>query len=156
MRTELVQFRKNPCAPLFLEKGFTLVEVMISIAIFAIGILAVSAMQWDASKNNRTAALRTMATSLASEIMEEALGLDYDQIVAGDDFASEINDRIDGVVGGNEISVERGGVDFEIELNSNDYDNASGETIGRVIEIKVTWNDRGAQEMRFANFVGGQ
>ena len=64
--------------------GFTLVEVMIAIAIFSIGILAVAGMQTDASRLNRTAMLQTMAANVASEAMEDYFNYgrtDYDDPV---------------------------------------------------------------------------
>lgn len=64
--------------------GFTLVEVMIAIAIFSIGILAVAGMQTDASRLNRTAMLQTLAANVASEAMEDYFNYgrtDYDDPV---------------------------------------------------------------------------
>ena len=48
------------------NKGFTLIEALFAIAIFSIGILAVSSMQISAINNNASARMRTEATMLAS------------------------------------------------------------------------------------------
>jgi prepilin-type N-terminal cleavage/methylation domain-containing protein len=60
------------------QHGFTLLEVMIALAIFAIGILAVSAMQINSINQNAGARMQTEATSLASDSMERLLALPYD------------------------------------------------------------------------------
>jgi type IV pilus assembly protein PilV len=52
------------------EKGFTLVEVMVSSAILAIGILGVAAMQGIALTRNVDSTELTRATNLAAEIIE--------------------------------------------------------------------------------------
>jgi type IV pilus modification protein PilV len=60
------------------QHGFTLLEVMIALAIFAIGILAVSAMQINSINVNAGARMQTEATSVASDAMERLLALPYD------------------------------------------------------------------------------
>jgi len=60
------------------QHGFTLVEVMIAMAIFAIGILAVAAMQINSINTNAAARMQTEATSVASDAMERLLALPYD------------------------------------------------------------------------------
>jgi len=60
------------------QHGFSLMEVMIAMAIFAIGILAVSAMQINSIKLNAGARMQTEATSVASDTMERLLALPYD------------------------------------------------------------------------------
>lgn len=53
------------------NRGFTLIEAMIAIAIFSIGILAVGSMQLWNTKNNTTGNFTTQATMLAREKIEE-------------------------------------------------------------------------------------
>jgi len=60
------------------QHGFTLLEVMIAMAIFAVGILAVSAMQINSINQNAGARMQTEATSLASDAMERLVALPYD------------------------------------------------------------------------------
>ncbi len=65
--------------------GFTLMEVLIAIAVFAIGMLAVGSMQISAVNNNFAARMRTEATILASEKMEELMSLEnYDDPLLSD------------------------------------------------------------------------
>lgn len=71
------------------SRGFTLVETLFAIVIFSIGILAVGSMQISAINNNASARMRTEATILASEKVEELISLnDYDDPLLGTDTQS--------------------------------------------------------------------
>jgi len=58
-------------------QGYTLMEVMIVIAIFSIGILAVAAMQMTSTKSNASARKITEATALAENQIENLMQLSY-------------------------------------------------------------------------------
>ena len=60
------------------QKGFSLIEILIAITVFAIGILAVGGMQITAIKGNSFANDLTKATTLAQDRMEKLIGLSYD------------------------------------------------------------------------------
>ena len=60
------------------EKGFTLVEVLVSMAIFAVGILAVINMQLMATQTNMRSRHITEAIMAAQSKVEELRGLPYD------------------------------------------------------------------------------
>jgi len=57
------------------NRGFTLIEVMIGMAIFAIGFLAVSMMQVTAINSNSSAREGTEAATLAAEQAERLMAL---------------------------------------------------------------------------------
>ena len=59
-------------------KGFTLIEVLIGMAIFSIGILAVAALQVSSTKGNSSARRITEATALAESQIEALMQLSYD------------------------------------------------------------------------------
>ena len=72
------------------NRGFTLIEALFAIAIFSIGILAVSSMQISSINNNASARMRTEATMLASEKVEELMSLpDYNDPLLGTDTQSD-------------------------------------------------------------------
>ncbi len=60
------------------SQGFTLIEVLIAMSIFAIGFLAVATMQITANKSTRRAVEVTEATAIASDRMERLMALPYD------------------------------------------------------------------------------
>ena len=62
------------------DKGFTLVEVMIGMAIFIIGYLAVASMQMVAIKGDTGARKVTEAATLAADRLETLMVLPYDNI----------------------------------------------------------------------------
>ena len=59
-------------------QGFTLVEVMIAMAIFLIGFLAIGSMQISAVNGNASARMRTSASILAGDIIEQLLRCPYE------------------------------------------------------------------------------
>jgi type IV pilus assembly protein PilV len=59
-------------------RGFTLIEVLIVMSIFSIGILAVAAMQMTSTKGNASARRITEATALAENQIENLMQLPYD------------------------------------------------------------------------------
>ncbi len=63
------------------DKGFTLVEVMIGMAIFLIGFLAVGTMQIAAVNGNAGAREATEAATRATDQLETLIALPYDSIV---------------------------------------------------------------------------
>jgi len=62
------------------EKGFTLIEALIALAIFSIGILGVATMQITAMNSNTIARLQTEAAALATERIERLHRLDYTDV----------------------------------------------------------------------------
>lgn len=59
------------------EDGFTLIEVLIAITIFAVGLLAVAALQTSAVKMNSTAGKLTHLSTLAMDQIEKLSTLPY-------------------------------------------------------------------------------
>jgi len=55
------------------DQGFTLLELLIAIAILSIGLLAVASMQATAIKANTIADVNTMATTVAQQVMEDLM-----------------------------------------------------------------------------------
>jgi prepilin-type N-terminal cleavage/methylation domain-containing protein len=63
--------------------GFTLIEVIIAISIFTIGILAVGSMQISAINGNESANNLTGATTWGQDKVEELLALPYANVATG-------------------------------------------------------------------------
>ena len=60
------------------NSGFSLLEVVVALAIFAIGILAVGSMQLTAIKGNSSADVHTEAVTVATDQMERWMALPYE------------------------------------------------------------------------------
>ncbi len=67
------------------EGGFTLIEILIAMTIFAIGILAVTSMQIMALQTNARASRSTEAFAVATDKMEELIRTNYDDIDSSTD-----------------------------------------------------------------------
>jgi len=80
MKTQRIQNRSA-----LTDRGFTLIEVLVAIAIFAIGILAVAKMQYWTFRNNSTGDKTTQATMLARQKIEEIKSQDIEDMADGND-----------------------------------------------------------------------
>lgn len=60
------------------EKGLTLIEVLVTITIISIGLLAVASMQGTALRNDNLAYRKTEASTLAQDKLEEIMALQFD------------------------------------------------------------------------------
>jgi prepilin-type N-terminal cleavage/methylation domain-containing protein len=110
------------------DEGFTLVEVMIGMAIFLIGFLAVGSMQIAAINGNAGAREATEAATRATAQLETLIALPYDSIVSGGPVTDE--------TGAYRVSWEV--VDGTAALNTPLPDT-------KTITVTVTWLQRGPQ-----------
>jgi type IV pilus assembly protein PilV len=113
-------------------RGFTLIEILIAVAIFSIGVLAVAKMQLWNVKNNTTGNLTTMATLLGRAKIEELKGHDITdtELNTGDYEDSDNPIDADGNPGG--IFTRRWTVTNPLAGNNT-----------RQIEVQVSWNGLG-------------
>lgn len=72
------------------EAGFTIIEVLIGVSIFAIGMLAVARMQMLSVRNTTVGNLTSQATMLANQKMEEIKTTPFATL------ANEVENNIDG------------------------------------------------------------
>jgi type IV pilus assembly protein PilV len=59
------------------DQGFTLLEVIIAVSIFAVGLLGVAAMQTSAIQGNFSAGRLSEANTLGMDKLEELMGLPF-------------------------------------------------------------------------------
>ncbi len=108
-------------------KGFTLIEVLMAMAILSIGILAVATLQISAVQNNGLGNLITQATMLAQEKMESL----------------KSSDDITALTDGSETNIDHYGESGGIFDRSWTISNPLGGSSSRQIEIAVQWSRRG-------------
>ena len=108
------------------ESGFTIIEVLIGISIFAIGMLAVARMQYYTVRNTTVGNLTSQATMLAHQKMEEVKAMNFDDLDALASPVVENNLDGEGNAGG-------------IYNRTTTIDTALG-THAREIKVQVQWN----------------
>ena len=104
------------------QEGFTLIEVLVTLIIFSIGILAIALMQTMAIMANYSSRTYTEAITWAEYIMEDLINLDYDH--ADLDPASNPHQKVQGSYTISWNIME----DSIIENTKN-------------VDIRVVWND---------------
>jgi type IV pilus assembly protein PilV len=111
------------------NKGFTLIEVLITIAIFAIGVLAVASMQYWSVRNTATGNIMTQAANLARAQMETLKNVPVvTTLVNGADPNNPID--ADGKPGG-------------IFTRKWVITNPLGTSVTRQIDVTVAWRRHG-------------
>ena len=112
------------------EGGFSLIEVLIGISIFAIGMMAVARLQILTVRNTAVGNFTSQATMLANQKMEEIKTMDFDDLVP-----NEVEADID-------AEGNPGGV-YTRTTTISDPSSAGFPNLGthaRLINIQVQWN----------------
>jgi type IV pilus modification protein PilV len=126
------------------ESGFSLIEVLIAITVFTIGILAVGKMQITAIKGNSFANDLTEATTLAQDRMEELIGLPYTDPL-NDDTNGNQDNGLDDTNATADHSDPNNPVDDRYNIFWNIATNYPINNT-KTIRININWTDRGAQK----------
>ncbi len=106
------------------ETGFTLIEVLMAMAIFAIGILAVGSMQIAAMNGGASARRSTDAATIAQDQIEKIIAGDYDDLAAPAD------------------AVVNGRYSLNWAVAEDDLNN-DGNNDAKNVTVTVTWPDKG-------------
>ena len=110
------------------KDGFTLIEVLIAIAVFSIGILAVASMQLWNTKNNTSGNIMTQATMLARAQIEQLKNVA--------DVTTLTN-------GADPNLIDENGNPGGIFSRAWTVTNPLGGNTSRRIQVTVNWNRRG-------------
>lgn len=70
MKASHAAWRRSPVLTIRPQSGFTLVEVLVSALVIAIGLVGVAALQALALKNNQSTFMRSQATALAYDLAD--------------------------------------------------------------------------------------
>lgn len=129
----------------FASRGYTLIEVLIGILIFAVGMMALAQLQGNLAQNSGDANARTVATNIAESVIEQARSF---SIITSDGTNHAYND-----ISGGTSTVDKSGARFLVNTAVTDYyyqpdgsfDTAvptgAASSQFKKLEITVTWND---------------
>jgi type IV pilus assembly protein PilV len=106
------------------DNGFTIIEMLIAMSIFAIGFLAVASLQISAGKSNRTASDITNAVNIASDRMERLMGISYDNAF----LDPATNPHLD----------NQGKYSIQWDVTNTDL-NADGSDDAKIVNLTVSW-----------------
>jgi len=111
------------------EAGFTLIEVVVAIAILTFGLLAVASMQSSAIQGNYRARLQTEATTWAQDRMEKLLALPYSDPKLADTVGAYSADPFPPSPAGYTITYR---IDLDTPISNT-----------KLIQVKIEWWDKG-------------
>lgn len=131
------------------SRGYTLIEVLIGILIFAVGMMALAQLQGNLAQNSGDSNARTVGANIAEEVIETARSFSQ---IDSDGTNAAYND----IVGGTR-TITRGGNTYTIVSDVTDYyylddgvtvtDTAPaerGRSDFKVLELTVSWDQKDA------------
>jgi type II secretion system protein I len=123
-------------------KGFTLIEILVALAIFAIGVLAIASIQVSATTANARSRFATEAAALAQDQVERLMLQDYDPSAPAPEFIEANN--------GSRAYRDQTGryvVDWIVSAPDTPVNNSITITVG------VDWTESGKDRSYRINFV---
>ncbi len=117
------------------NKGMTLVEILVGMTIFAVGLLGISRVTFSVMHANLTSKHTVIATNLAHQRMEQIVGSIRYSSINTNNFANEDYGNIGG--GAEEYEIYRRTVAVTDSLN------AVGNSVIKEVTVRVEWRDRG-------------
>jgi type IV pilus assembly protein PilV len=129
------------------DKGFTLLEVLVAIAILAFGLLAIATMQTTAIKGNARAISISEGVTVAQDWAEWIGQRSYDDASLGDDTGDGDAGLYDGLADSDEqlgaVNLTPNGRAYTIYWNvAENWPITNTKTI----RLFVIWNERGLQK----------
>jgi type IV pilus assembly protein PilV len=121
------------------NKGFSIIEILIGLTVFAIGILALAKVQIVSMKGNTNSRQMTEASFLATSRMENLRRLPFASLV--DDGAGTLNSTGGDADGSEQLNVT--GEAYQVSWNIED-DNPVAEM--KMIRVIVDWQEGGSQK----------
>jgi len=91
----------------------SLIEVLLAIVIFVVGMLALAQLQTNLTRSSADASMRTVAGDIAEEAMEGMHNYQSISPATGISAYDDIKDK--------QYTVARGGVDYSVKVNVQDY-----------------------------------
>ena len=130
------------------EEGFTLLEVIVAIAILTFGILAVASMQAASIRGNFFSSSVTEGTTWAGDEVERLMALPWDDPLLQDtdgDTAAGLNDTGFDDDPTTQNDADQQAIEGKYTINWNVADNTP-ITNTKTINVIVTWTDHGVRK----------
>ena len=129
------------------QKGFTLIEIMIAIVIFSIGMLGIARLQMIATEGNSFARKMSEAANIGQDRTEEALSMEYD-------FYIDTNGN---GAAGSGLNDTGAGADYSFALSGYTINiNVSEDfpiTNTKTIRIITTWPQKGSIRQSSVDYI---
>ncbi len=143
------------------QPGFTIIEVLIALAIFAVGILAVGSMQISAINTNAGARNSTTLVTMAKDRVEELMALDYDdapELAAGEHSvaAGSFTQDTDGIDNDEDGQIDEDGEAGHVRIEWNvAVSDLTGDGVddSKIVSVTVTRQVGGSQRRASLDFV---
>jgi type IV pilus assembly protein PilV len=114
------------------SKGFTLIEMLVSLVILAISLLALAGLMVSATKNNSFGGRITEASTFAQDKLEEFQALPWGSILSGNDNKP----------GSNNMNYQR---------NWNVVTSTDGSL--KTVTLTIDWNDKRNHSVRLLSVI---
>jgi len=109
------------------SKGFTLIEVLITLIILAVSLLALAGLMATTTKSNASGGQITEASTIAQDRLEELRAVQWDNIPVGD-----VSDQRNGSTGINYVR------NLNVQQNGN----------LKTVTLTINWTDRTNHSIR--------
>ena len=118
---------------IFHKEGFTLIEVMITMVVLSIGLVALAGIQISAIKGNSFSRRMTTAVSVAEQTIEQIKNTQYDNVQSQ-----------------SSTQVTAANMKFNSQVNVTN----TPPTNGKRVEVTVSWSDSGkSHDVRLSTII---
>ena len=118
---------------IFHKEGFTLIEVMITMVVLSIGLVALAGIQISAIKGNAFSRRMTTAVSVAEQTIEQIKNSPYDNVQSQ-----------------STTQVTAANMNFNSQVNVTN----TTPTNGKRVEVTVSWSDSGkSHDVRLSTII---
>ena len=124
------------------QRGFTLLEVLVSMIVIVLGLLGYAGLQATSIKNNHTAYLRSQATMLAHDIVER-MRVNQAAAIAGSYNVSFGSTPGGGGVAGDDISEWKRNLSQSLPAGDGKVTVFGAGAQQGIVQIEVQWDDSG-------------